>query len=309
MGLGLARFAAQTPTAPRLRVTYDAPAEQGTAAAVRDPWNFWVFEVAGGGNFSAEEHVRDVSFSGSLDANRVTEAWKVQLEANSQYNESNFDIPVTDSAGNEIGMRTLTSISRRHEVEALVVRSLGRRWSAGAQATGTSATFENLRWSARLAPAVEFNVFPYAEATRRALVLRYSIGVRAVAYQDTTIFDKLAERLVDERLEASLQITQLWGTASVELEASHYFHDAAKYRIELSGSGEFRLYKGLSLNVYGGASRVRDQITLPKAGATPDEVLLRRRELATGYQVYGGMSLSFTFGSIFSTIVNPRFDI
>jgi hypothetical protein len=37
------------------------------------------------------------------------------------------------------------------------------------------------------------------------------------------------------------------------------------------------------------------------------EVLLRLRELATEYSFDFGVGLSYTFGSIYNNVVNPRF--
>ena len=49
----------------------------------------------------------------------------------------------------------------------------------------------------------------------------------------------------------------------------------------------------------------RDQ-AVPLA-RTSEEVLLRLRELQSGYQVSVDISLTYSFGSIFNNIVNPRF--
>jgi hypothetical protein len=54
-------------------------------------------------------------------------------------------------------------------------------------------------------------------------------------------------------------------------------------------------------------SRIRDQLSLPARGATPEEVLLRLRRLRSGYEYRFQLSLTYTFGSIFSSVVNPRF--
>jgi hypothetical protein len=64
----------------------------------------------------------------------------------------------------------------------------------------------------------------------------------------------------------------------------------------------------LELNVNGGVERIKDQIHLARGGATDEEVLLRRRELGTEWRYRLGLSLSYTFGSIFNNVVNPRFD-
>ena len=55
------------------------------------------------------------------------------------------------------------------------------------------------------------------------------------------------------------------------------------------------------------ASRIRDQLSLPARGATDEEVLLRLRQLQSGYEYNVGVGVTYTFGSIFSSIVNPRF--
>ena len=40
---------------------------------------------------------------------------------------------------------------------------------------------------------------------------------------------------------------------------------------------------------------------------TDEEILLRQRELATSFQYFVSLGVSYTFGSIFSNVVNPRF--
>ena len=40
---------------------------------------------------------------------------------------------------------------------------------------------------------------------------------------------------------------------------------------------------------------------------TDEEVLLRLRRLRSGYEYNLQIGLTYTFGSIFNTIVNPRF--
>lgn len=41
--------------------------------------------------------------------------------------------------------------------------------------------------------------------------------------------------------------------------------------------------------------------------ASTEEILVRQRELATGYQYEVGFGVSYSFGSIFNNVVNPRF--
>jgi hypothetical protein len=52
---------------------------------------------------------------------------------------------------------------------------------------------------------------------------------------------------------------------------------------------------------------VRDQIYLPKEDLSDEEILLERRQLATDSRYRVSFGFSYTFGSIFNNIVNPRF--
>ena len=44
-----------------------------------------------------------------------------------------------------------------------------------------------------------------------------------------------------------------------------------------------------------------------KGGASLEEVLLQRRQLETTYNYFFQVGFSYSFGSIFSNVVNPRF--
>jgi hypothetical protein len=53
--------------------------------------------------------------------------------------------------------------------------------------------------------------------------------------------------------------------------------------------------------------RIKDQISLGKSSASTEEILLRLRQLATDYSYSFSVGISYSFGSIFNTVVNPRF--
>ncbi len=65
--------------------------------------------------------------------------------------------------------------------------------------------------------------------------------------------------------------------------------------------------KGLSLNIDASYDRIRDQLGLPKGERTLEEILLRRKEMATDYSYFLSVGLSYTFGSIYSNVVNQSF--
>jgi len=48
-------------------------------------------------------------------------------------------------------------------------------------------------------------------------------------------------------------------------------------------------------------------LNLKKGDVSEAERLLKLTELATKYRVEGGIQLTYTFGSIYNNVVNPRF--
>jgi len=75
----------------------------------------------------------------------------------------------------------------------------------------------------------------------------------------------------------------------------------------LTNSISLRVISGLSVSISGGYSFIHDQLSLRKEGATEEERLLRLREMATEYSFWTSFSITYTFGSIYSNIVNPIF--
>jgi hypothetical protein len=199
------------------------------------------------------------------------------------------------------------SSSHGYGFSGLVVKSLSQHWSAGAFFSITSSTFSNLKWGVNVSPAVEFNLFPYSESTKKQFRVLYRIGYTGARYIEETVYFETAESLLQESLSFTYEVKRPWGTVSLNLEGSNYLHDFSKNRIELEGEVSFRIWRGLSFEVDGGYARIRDLLSLPRGGASYEEVLLRQRQLATGYQYSFALGLNFTFGSTRSNVVNPRF--
>jgi hypothetical protein len=68
-----------------------------------------------------------------------------------------------------------------------------------------------------------------------------------------------------------------------------------------------RLAKQLSVYFEIESEIIHDQLYLPKGDASLEDVLLRRRKLATTYEISGNIGIRFTFGSIYNSVVNERF--
>ncbi len=292
--IGLMSYVAKTPIACRIQVDC-APQEK--PAVDKDPWNAWVFSISGGGNFHGEESYSRGSLRGSLSASRITSGTKINLSLSSYQNWDSFDV----------NGDTLESSSEQMNASGLFVKSLGEHWSAGGYLSAGSFTYNNTRFSLNPAPAVEYNVFPYSDSTRRQLRFLYRLGFNSVHYIEETVFLKSRENLWMESLEVILELKQNWGTIGASFKGSHYFHDFSKNRLTFDGDISFRLIKGLSLSFNGSYSRIRDQLFLPRQEATLEETLLKVKQLQTGFSYYVSIGLSYTFGSTKSKVVNPRF--
>ena len=81
---------------------------------------------------------------------------------------------------------------------------------------------------------------------------------------------------------------------------------SAQNRLSLYTSLSLRVARGLQLSYGLSYSRVRDQLSLAKVAASDADILLQLRQLATSYTYGGYLSLSYTFGSLFNNVVNPR---
>lgn len=293
--LGLGPYVARSPMAERVSIQLE---QEVKPTAVEDKWNFWVFNVSFRGRFSGEEQINSTTFSGNLSANRVTLASKLRMGLDIDYDRDNYDVD---------GERT-SSIYESGDFDVLYVKSISEHWSVGAWLSLTSSTYRNIEFAYTFHPAIEYNFFPYSVSTRRQLRILYKIGYGSFRYREETIFNKTSEDLFNESLSITLELKEPWGTAEFSLLGSHYFHDFGKNRFRVSGGLSFRVFKGLFLDLNGSYSVTRDQLFLPKGEATLEEILLRRVELASGYRYFTSIGLSYRFGSVFSYVVNPRFD-
>lgn len=302
---GLFRFVQRTPLAPQFRVQYERPAQAAakTPESVRDPWNFWTIETELNIFLNGEQRQRFANFGASVEARRITESWKLVVAAESEYNESRFTLNDTGDGATEF-----TNIIRNDGARLRAVHSLSPRWSAGVVGSARRSDFLNTRRAARGGPVIEANLFPWREATQRQLTASYALAWNDFRYLERTVFGKIAEQRPSQVLTVATNSRQKWGSLDLTARGSQYLHDLNRYELSLGGSVQLQLIRGLSLTIDGRYSRVRDQLYLPAGGLSNEEILVRQRALATGYQYSTYVGLSYTFGSIYNTIVNPRLD-
>ncbi len=292
--MGLMPYIARSPLANYISILFQQVTKP---TLVKDRWNNWVFNIGLSGYLNGEEQSKSISLYGNLSASRITLDSKIRLRAYGNYYENRFTI----------SDKIIASTSRGQGFSSLYVLSLNNHWSAGGRCYINSSTFRNEELLVSVAPTIEYNIFPYSESTKRRLLCRYQIAVNYNDYFEETIYDKTSEQLFSEMLSISHSTTQTWGSIYTSLIGSHYFHDFSKNNLSFYTSLSLRLLKGFSLTLGGNVSIIHDQLSLPKGGATEEEILLSRKQLATQYRYYGRIGINYTFGSIYSNVVNPRF--
>lgn len=149
--LGLVRYVAETPLADRVRVTLDSAAAPPAAGRQRDPWNFWFFRTELVTMLESEEAEEQKELGGTFTASRTTEAWRINLTADGEYEDERF----TFSDGEQF-----RNASRDVGASALIVKRLSPRWSAGLRGNLGADTFLNLDLGTRVGRLSSSTCFP-----------------------------------------------------------------------------------------------------------------------------------------------------
>jgi len=299
MAMGLMQYIAKTPLAGYFDFKFD---NEGAGIKeekiVEDKWKSWVFDIRTSGELEEQESYSSLVSENDVEAEKVTPEWRIYFGGS--YDESIRKYRYDDQE--YISERTSYSI--RH----LLVNSLSDHWSLGGRAGISSSTYGNVRFSASLAPAIEYNIFPYDLSNRKQVKFQYRVGYGYAFYQDTTIYNVIEQGLYSQQLSVGADFRQPWGNINISAQASNYLHDWSKNSLRMWAGFYFRVFKGLSISLSGDAAFIHDQLSLPREGATPEEILLRQKQMATNYDYSVKLGLSYTFGSIYNNVVNPRFN-
>lgn len=262
-----------------------------------DPWHLWVFTIGLSGEADGEEQQRSYEVGGRLSANRTTPDWKIDIDVDGEYVYEEY----------ELSDGTFTDRSDDWLIDVLVARSLTSHWSVGGVLAVSRSTELNRELGGRAAAALEWDLYPYAEANRRQLIVHYQLGVARVRYEELTLFDRMQETLYDQRLAAVYDTRQPWGNVFFSAAWSNYLDAWSKYRVSTRLGASFRLLRGLELEVQGSYQVIHDQLYLSAEELTDEEILVQRRQLETGYEYGIDIGLSYRFGSIYNSVVNNRF--
>lgn len=296
--LGLVRFWIANGSTDAISINVPSPEDEEQKVEELDPWNYWVFRIGGNGYFNGQETNKFSSLNANLSVKRVTEKNKFLMRINIGEDKSTFTY----------GDEDIIAINSNKRLFVSDVLSINSHWSYGFFGDLGSSTYSNrdLYWSVK--PAIEYNFFKYEESAKKQLTLSYRNGLVYQKYIERSVFAKEKETLWEHELNLGGSINQEWGNIFSEASFEQYLHDTTLYSLSFYLGTSIRLFKGFNFNVNGSYSITRNQINLPAGDVSLEELLLQQQQLQSGYNYFVSFGFSYSFGSIYNTIVNPRFN-
>jgi len=292
--MGLFRYIAQTPIAQHFEFTFTKPV---AATEVTDRWNNWVFDMGVSGWANGQSSQSSLNMWGEVSAERITEDVRISIGGWANRNSQSFDVE-----GEKI-----VSLIQNQSVDGEYVKSINGHWSWGVFGYAGGSIYNNIAFEYRLHPGIEYNLFPYSESSKRQLRIGYFAGAGSKKYIETTVFGKNQEYLYSHNLNIAYRVQQPWGSVNAGIELNQFFHDLELNSISTRLNCNLRLFKGFSVRIGGNFSLINDQIQLPATNLTAAQILLSQKAQATNFRYWANFGVNYTFGSIFNSIVNPRF--
>ncbi len=264
---------------------------------VRDPWNHWVFRLTGTGGWDLEESKSSVSYSGTIQADRITDKWLIR----NSFSHQNSTRIYEQSDG-----ETYKSINIVDEALLRAIYAITDHWSTGLFLNANRSTYLNMDFNIDLKPAIEYNFFNWKDADQKTFTIAYHIGPAYYNYMDTTFLGKMQESLWEHNLVVQLEMVQPWGEVDVQCGYEGYLSALENYNLNAEADISLRISRGLSLFLEVSAESIHSQLYLPKDEVSLEELLLNSRKLPTTFQFGGEIGFRFYFGSIYNNVVNER---
>ena len=261
-----------------------------------DKWKNWVFELSGSYNNDKEESRKTNRYEIEFEIDKLTEDWRIGMEISR--NESNRKFISNDDV--YISNRKTTSFRGR------VIRSISDHFSAGIFLGAYQNTYENIDFNRYLEPALEYSFYPYKDVLSKEITLAYRIGTGKRNYIEKTIYGYEKQNLTSQNLSLNIRFRQKWGNISSYLNATQFLNDGTKKRLSLRSDLDIRVFEGLAVRFSGNINLIREQYSLAAGTTSIEELLLQQRQIATDYKTNFSIGLSYTFGSMYNSIINTR---
>lgn len=296
LSAALARYCARCGSSEHIPEV--APASPLAGTVEPDRWNHWVITGTVNGSASGQSSTSQGTLSASLAASRVTDASRLGMSLSTSHAFARYDV------GGDAQVR---NYSRARGVDLVAAMAASEHLSVGLQVASSASTYGNIADEFSGNIGIEFNFFPFSEATERQLRVAYRVGGRAIDYVQPTVLNVESERVGQHKCSVTFDRVSLWGTARVSLDAASYFDRFSSNHVQGFLSLAIRLNRFVLANVTASGSRIHDQREVPRASPVPEDVLLQRRLLETQYDYSVSLGVTVTAGSIYSTVANLRF--
>ncbi|MFO7574318.1 MAG: hypothetical protein R6W67_04085 [Bacteroidales bacterium] len=301
LAMGLMRYVARTPLSQNIRINYREPLGRGrhlSQVVEDDPWNSWVFRLSSRGSLNKDQNYGTITSNNSLSADRVTPEFKSEFDIRFDFRERSITTE---------GVTSKYTTQNDFRFQTLQVKSISPHFSVGANLSTSSSQYGNIKYELNIDPAIEYNIFPYSESFMRQIRIQYTVQCGYFNYIDTTRYFKLEEMIYRHQLAVAVGFNQQWGSSNFSIRGGHFLNDASFFSFNLNGDINWRVYRGLSISFNARAAIIRDDRAVLKGNASVEEVLLQLRKLSSTYSYQAGFGLSYSFGSIYNNVVNPRF--
>ena len=263
---------------------------------IDDKWNNWVFELSGTYESEKEESRKTNRYELQFEIDKVTEDWRIGIDLERE--ERNREFYSDDNV--YLSNRKTTSLRGR------VVRSISDHFSTGVFFGAFQNTYENIDLNRYIAPAIEYSFFPYKDVLSKEITLAYRIGTGKRNYIEKTIYGYENQTLTSQTLTLNVRYRQKWGNISSYIDGTQFFDDGTKKRFSLRSDLDIRIFEGLAVRFSGNVSLIREQYSLAAGSTSVEDLLLQQRRIASDYETNFSIGLSYTFGSIYNSIINTR---
>lgn len=293
--IGLSPYWAQKGLGEKIKVEILA---DNQTKHIQDKWNNWIINTGIRGNAFGSEVSKYFTIGFNINAKQVKKEHKTLLGAS--YDISRRNIFFNDEL-------------KKYRYDSYVLKyiqawSINEKWSWAVVNNTGASTFSNYKFFFKSGAGLEYDVYPYDISFKKLWTFGTILGVVYNKYFEKTVFNKTEETLLRYELYSNVQLTRKWGSVSGTVSYRVFTHDPSLYSLNFYFSSNLRLYKGLSFNIFSSYDILHNQINLPATGSTLEDILLQQKEIKTGYRFSVFMGLNFSFGSMYNTIVNPRFD-
>ena len=298
--IGLMPYVSKTVAIQSMDIFYEAPDEVDSDEDddIVDPWDNWVFDVNVSSNLNGQSSETNFGLYSGFEAERTTHTWKIRSNLRGEIRRRTLEV----SSG------TLNINRDWGNFWQMVGYSLSDHATVAMFASAQFNRTNNIALHTYVAPAFEYNFFPYNEFQERRFIVQYQFTPMFRRYYNTTVFGKDEELIMSQELSTRLRYDQRWGRIDVRISGMNYFHDTSINRFEVNPSFNIRVMRGLSVRLSGRYRLINDQLSLEGAVDPDDpENIISGGQRPTSYDYSISFGLSYTFGSIYNNIVNPRF--